>query len=232
MLRIVTQLPPDEPPDEPPATPPAAESPGPPPPPLPPPPPANEPPSGWVPAATTPPPPPPYLAPPPPPAPPASDRVRMAWQRRHDSDYIFDFWTALGWTVLTCGFYSFYILYQLVRRDRDHIAASRRDARRGDHVRVGTASAAGHHRRAATRVRTHLGEHGRPARPDDAVPRSDDLVDPRYLHELRSRSIVAYILLDGDLVTHDHAEGAIEAELSEIYTRLGAADRRHPTRRA
>src|SRR4029079_15826991 len=34
--------------------------------------------------------------------------------------------------------------------------------------------------------------------------------------------IVAYCLLDGDLVTHDHAEGAIEAELSAIYARLGA----------
>ncbi len=33
---------------------------------------------------------------------------------------------------------------------------------------------------------------------------------------------IAYILLDGDLVTHDFAEGAIEAELSTIYTRLGA----------
>ena len=34
--------------------------------------------------------------------------------------------------------------------------------------------------------------------------------------------IIVFILLDGDLVTHDHAEGAIEAELSEIYDRLGA----------
>jgi hypothetical protein len=34
--------------------------------------------------------------------------------------------------------------------------------------------------------------------------------------------IVAYCLMDSDLVTHDHAEGAIEAELSEIYGRLDA----------
>jgi hypothetical protein len=34
--------------------------------------------------------------------------------------------------------------------------------------------------------------------------------------------IVAFILLDGDLVTHDYAEGAIESELSTIYGRLGA----------
>jgi hypothetical protein len=34
--------------------------------------------------------------------------------------------------------------------------------------------------------------------------------------------IVAFILLDGDLVAHDHAEGAIEHELAGIYARLGA----------
>jgi hypothetical protein len=34
--------------------------------------------------------------------------------------------------------------------------------------------------------------------------------------------IVLYVLLDGDLIRHDHAEGAIENELSAIYTRLGA----------
>ena len=36
------------------------------------------------------------------------------------SDYIFNFWTALGWTILTCGVYLIYVLYQLVRRSRDH----------------------------------------------------------------------------------------------------------------
>src|SRR4051812_22926750 len=59
------------------------------------------------------------------PAPPAAapaDRVRAAWHRRNESDYIFDFWTAFGWSILTCGFYGFYIIYQLVRRSRDHNA--------------------------------------------------------------------------------------------------------------
>ncbi len=46
--------------------------------------------------------------------------MRAAWQRRNETDYIFDFWTALGWTILTCGIYGFYVLYQLVRRSRDH----------------------------------------------------------------------------------------------------------------
>jgi len=35
--------------------------------------------------------------------------------------------------------------------------------------------------------------------------------------------VIAFILMDGDLVRHDYAEGAIEAELSAIYARLGIA---------
>ena len=120
-----------------------------------------------------PPPPAQQPAPAPPPAypvapqPSAADRVRIAWQHRHDSDYIFEFWSAFGWTVLTCGFYSLYIIYQLMRRDRDHIRrrlelldaattfawerSARAEPRRRAHARVRThraaarADARGHH---------------------------------------------------------------------------------------
>ena len=43
----------------------------------------------------------------------------MAWQERDSTDYIFNFWTALGWTLLSFGIYGFYVFYQLVRRMRD-----------------------------------------------------------------------------------------------------------------
>src|SRR5205085_4536711 len=55
-----------------------------------------------------------------PPQLPSADRVRVAYQDRNNSDYIANFWTAFGWSILTCGIYSFYMLYQLIRRDRDH----------------------------------------------------------------------------------------------------------------
>ena len=58
--------------------------------------------------------------PPQPPAMPPAERVRAASQRRSETDYIFDYWSALGWTILTLGIYGFYILYQLVRRMREH----------------------------------------------------------------------------------------------------------------
>ena len=38
------------------------------------------------------------------------DRLRQAYQRRHESDYIFSFWTALGWSILTLGVFYFYVL--------------------------------------------------------------------------------------------------------------------------
>src|SRR5436190_23382592 len=58
----------------------------------------------------------------PPPTYGAADRVVFASQRRYESDYIFSFWTAFGWTLLTCGIFGFYVIYQLVRRMRDHNA--------------------------------------------------------------------------------------------------------------
>src|SRR5467141_2142937 len=57
-----------------------------------------------------------------PPAPSAAERVRIAARRRGESDYVFSYWSALGWTILTLGIYGFYVFYQLVRRMRDHNA--------------------------------------------------------------------------------------------------------------
>ena len=50
---------------------------------------------------------------------PAAERVRLAARQRGESDYIFSYWTALGWTILTLGIYGFYVFYQLMRRMRD-----------------------------------------------------------------------------------------------------------------
>jgi hypothetical protein len=149
------------------------------------------------------------------------DRVRNAWQRRHETDYIFDFWTALGWTILTCGIYSLYVMYQLMRRDREHFQR-----------RVELLDAA------TTYAWERAGERGRQEEMRDSFERIalNMAVLRKQMTEFREPAIwvildlissgiariVAYILLDGDLVTHDRAEGAIEAELSDLYTRLGA----------
>jgi hypothetical protein len=167
---------------------------------------------------------PPAPAPPPYPvaAPNTAERIRIAWQQRYETDYVFEFWSALGWTVLTLGIYAFYILYQLMRRDRDHIR------RRLELLDAATTFA---WERAYERG---LGEELTPAfqriAPAIAALRAQtgEFRDPVLwtLIDFVTGGIgrlVAYILMDGDLVRHDRAEGAIESELSAIYERLGAS---------
>jgi hypothetical protein len=156
---------------------------------------------------------------PPPPLPPV-DRVRNAYLRRNETDYIFNFWTAFGWTILTCGIYSFYVVYQLVRRSRDH------NLRRLELLDAANAVA---WERA---VEQGLSDELRPnfervATNLDAMRRlSHEFRDPVIWLVLTIIAqgiveIVAFVLLDGDLVKHDYNEGAAENELAFIFTRLG-----------
>jgi hypothetical protein len=150
-----------------------------------------------------------------------SERVRAAYLRRNETDYIFEFWTAFGWTVLTCGYYFLYVVYQLVRRSRDHnlrrlelldaanavaweraVAQGRADELQGNFQNVAT------HLEGLRRMTT-------------------DFRDPIIWLVLAfvARSIVEIVLfvfLDGDLVKHDLAEGGAENELAFIFTQLGA----------
>lgn len=156
------------------------------------------------------------------PVPGPAERVRWASQRRHESDYIFDFWTAFGWTLLSCGLFSFYIVYQLVRRMRDHnlrrlelldaantlaweraVAAGREDEMRGRFERV--AASLGVLRQMTTDFR------------DPGIWLVLVLVGSSIAQ------VILYVLLDGDLVKHGAAEASAEWELASIYSDLGAA---------
>jgi len=146
--------------------------------------------------------------------------VRIAWQQRGETDYRFDFWTALGWTILTCGIYGFYVTYQLVRRSRDH------NARRLELLDAATALA--WQRAEASGISTELQPNFNRVWAELGVLRhqATQFRDPvvwTLLSILGIVRIIVVILLDGDLVDHDRAEGAVEHELSTIYTRLGAA---------
>ena len=147
--------------------------------------------------------------------------MRDAWHARGQSDYVFDFATALGWTILTCGLYGLYVVYQLVRRSRDH------NLRRIELLDAATAFA---WEQAHARG---LVDELRPAFERIAAPMSTlrslagEFRDPTVWAIIAFVAssigqIVAFVLLDGDLVTHDYAEGAIEHELAAIYSRLGA----------
>jgi hypothetical protein len=147
------------------------------------------------------------------------DRIRVSWQRRAESDYIFNFWTALGWTILSCGIYGFYVTYQLMRRSRDH------NLRRTEMLDAATAFA---WQQAETRgLSAELQPNfGRIAAELTVLrQKSTEFRDPVVWTLLSIIGgivhLIMYIILDGDLVDHDRAEGAIESELSTIFARLG-----------
>jgi hypothetical protein len=145
----------------------------------------------------------------------------MAWQQRSQTDYIFDFWTALGWTILTLGIFGLYVIYQLIRRMRDH------NARRLELFDAALTVA--------------WEEAGRRGLQDELTPSfqraglhvavlrqmTKDFRDPIVWTLLAVvtgvASYAAFILLDMDLVKHDQAEVGIEYELAFVYSRLGQA---------
>ena len=196
----------------------------PPPPPEPPPPPPDPPPPPPLPdPPPLPPPDPPYVPgpsfPQPPPQ-PSAERVRVAYQRRNETDYIFGYWSALLWTVLTCGIFGLYVFYQLMRRMRDH------NRRR---LELLDASVAFAWEQALVQG---AGDELRPAfeRMSSNLAALRQLTtefrDPAVwtvLHFIGSTiaDFIAFYLLDGDLIKHDYSEGAVEADLAQVYARLG-----------
>ena len=155
-----------------------------------------------------------------PPPPSAAERVRLAAQRRGESDYIFSYWTALGWTILTLGIYGFYVFYQLVRRMRDH------NARRLELLDAATAVAW-----------EQAGRQGLQQELEPSFQRAAGhlAVMRRMINDFREPviwlvlaivargivEVVAFVLLDQDLIKHEQAEAGVEHELSVIYDRLG-----------
>src|SRR5687768_3551689 len=140
------------------------------------------------------------------PQPDPLQRVQAAVDRRAETDYIFDFWTALGWTILTCGIYGLYVVYRLVRRSRDHLL------RRIELLDAATAFA---WEQAEARG---LQEELRPgferiAQNMQAMRRqTTEFREPVVWMILAIVAggivhIVLFCLLDSDLVKHDHTEG-------------------------
>ena len=151
---------------------------------------------------------------------PAVERLHHAWQRRDETDYRFDFWTALGWTILSCGIFSYYIAYQLCRRMREH------NLRRLELLEAATellwqrALAAGRGDE-LTPAFQRVG-----ARLDVLRRMTADFRDPALWLVIVLLSsgiglIVLYVLLDQDLVKHGAAEAAAESELVAIAVALG-----------
>lgn len=147
------------------------------------------------------------------------ERVRVAWQSRNDTDYIGEFWTAFGWSILTFGVYYYYIFYQLMRRMRDHIL------RRAEFLDAAAAVA--------------WDEAQRQGRGEELRPYFERISYQTQMmrgitQEFRDPTIwlvivillgvamyFAYYFLDQDLVKIEAAEAAAEADLAHIYQQLG-----------
>jgi hypothetical protein len=177
----------------------------------------------WGAGPSQPPPPPgasPWSSNPYPPAPTSVQRIRAALQARAGTDYIFDFWSALGWTVLTLGFYGYYVFYQLTRRMRDH------NARRVELLdatlsfgweEAGRRGLQDELTPAFQRAAWHLAVMRKMAASslEPVIWLVLSIVANAIVH------VVGFILLDQDLVKHDEAEIGAEYELAAIFARLG-----------
>jgi hypothetical protein len=155
-----------------------------------------------------------------PPLVPAAERVRLAARRRDETDYIFRYWSALGWTILTFGIYGYYVFYQLIRRMRDH------NARRLELLDAATTVAWDQAGRQG--LQPELAPSFERAAGYLAVLRrmTGDFREPVIwlLLAVVARGIaevVGFVLLDQDLIKHGHAEAGAGHELSVIYGRLG-----------
>jgi len=155
-----------------------------------------------------------------PPPMPSSDRAYSTWSRRSETDYIFSYWTALGWTILTLGIYGLYVFYQLVRRMRDH------NSRRVEFLDATLVFAWEEAGRRGLQEELTPSFQRAGAHMDVLRRMTGDFRDPVIWLVLAviARGIVeiiAFVLLDKDLVRHDCAEVGVEYELSLIFRRFG-----------
>jgi len=151
-----------------------------------------------------------------------AERLIRSRDARHTVDYLFDFWTALGWTLLSCGFYAYYVYYRLLERMREH------NRRRLAFLEAANELAWA---RAAERGK------GDELRPRFERVAADLWTMRRISEEFRDPALwlviivfsqgigvfIAYWLLDTDLVKHSAAEADAERELIAILEALGVS---------
>lgn len=164
--------------------------------------------------------------PPPVPTPeslPPLPRIHRALEARPSTDYVF---TGPAWNVvlslLTCGIYLFVLVYQLMKRDRDH------NRRRLDLLTAmnDDAWARAYAVGATDELRPRFEENA------NALASLRNLTmefrDPGLwvlitVLATTIAEIVAYIFIDMDLERHDQAEVTLETNLATIYARVGIA---------
>jgi len=164
---------------------------------------------------------PPGASPPPVPVPSPADRLRVAWADRARTDYRFvSPWLNVLLIVVTCGIYGLYLFYQLVRRSRDH------NRRRLELLDAATTFAWDESYRRGLTDELRPGFERIAGQLQVLRAMTTEFRDPAIWLVLALiangiAQIVAFILLDQDLVEHERAEHAVEVELAAIFERLG-----------
>lgn len=151
---------------------------------------------------------------------PPDQRLRQAVNARTQTDYHFDFWSALGWTLLTCGIYSLYVTYQLFRRSVEH---NRRRIAVLDAV-----NALAWERAVAAGRGEELTPWFRSVSTQIDVLRrvATEFRDPALWTVITAvtgtiGSVLSFVFLDQDLVAHEAAERAAEDQLASLFASLG-----------
>ena len=155
-------------------------------------------------------------------APVAAPTERLGWAvaRRAETDYVFAFWTALGWSILTCGIYGFWVIYQLFRRSVEHNRRRLTFLEATNALAWERAVATGRSAELTPHfqaVGAHLGEMGRI---------SQEFRDPALWTVISAFTggvgqLIGYAFLDMDLCAHEAAERAAEDQLAGILGTLG-----------
>jgi len=156
-------------------------------------------------------------------------RIRAAYAARNDSDYYFShIGLDIFLTIITLNIYGLVVFYRLMRRMREHNRRRLELLDAANEFAWGQATESG----VAEELRPNFERTSvnlavlRQMTTDFREPAvwlviviGVTLVSGLYLGFIPW--MVGLILIDGDLVKHDQNEGAVEAELSAIFARLG-----------
>lgn len=164
-----------------------------------------------------------------PPGAPAIERFRRAYAARSDTDYYFaNVGLDIFLTIITLNIYGVIVFYRLMRRMRDHNRRRLELLDAANELAWSQASERG--------LADDLRPHFERVSTNLAVLRqmTTDFRDPAIwlllvlgvalvtsLYLAFVPWMIGLVLLDGDLIKHDRAEGAAEAELSAVFARLG-----------
>jgi hypothetical protein len=156
-----------------------------------------------------------------------SEQALIAAARRRDvTDYRFDWWSYIGWTILTLGIYAHYATYKLVQRRTEHVARRLAFQAALWHVANERAEASGRRDEVAEGLDNLSRAHAEMTRFEDTHRR-----DPALWTILRIASMFlvgvpavgAFInhFLNKDLRFYDEWEGAWSRNAEWVLGRLG-----------